>query len=423
MLDDNKKLCLNSGEIVPLSAPMTMMFEPADLAVASPATVSRCGMIYMEPHSLGFECQNYSWLQNLPECFTRKNNDIPCKIRFLLDSYQKPVLSYLRRYLKEPVPTVDNNLAASLRKLLDCLFMKYRPNDGEEPITQETVDAVTEGLEGVFMFCFIWSVGCSVDKHGRKALNEFLRREMAHNGFAFPIPAEGSIYDYFFDADQRKWVGWMKTVPEYQHNAKLNFSELIIPTPDTIRYTYLLQLLVTNNMNVLMCGPTGTGKTVNIQSYLGHKIDKKYVPMNITFSAQTSANMTQDLIDGKCEKRRKGVFGPMAGKKFVVFVDDVNMPQREIFGMSRTCHHHPPIYLALLTPSPLLSQLRQQVLSHLSSCSGSYYAQADGTTAKLCAGAPSSTLSWSMPVGHQGVAVTPSPPVTSDTLTWWDTQR
>ena len=44
-----------------------MMFEVQDLAVASPATVSRCGMVYLEPSILGLKPFTECWLRTIPK--------------------------------------------------------------------------------------------------------------------------------------------------------------------------------------------------------------------------------------------------------------------------------------------------------------------------------------------------------------------
>lgn len=91
-------------------------------------------------------------------------------------------------------------------------------------------------------------------------------------------------------------------------------------------------MLVNNKKHILCPGPTGVGKTINILEMLNLEMEETTMCIPVGFSAQSSANQTQNAIDEKLEKRRKGVTGPPPGNRFVIFVDDLNMPKKEEYG-------------------------------------------------------------------------------------------
>lgn len=74
VLDDTMALCLANGERIKLKPTMRILFETKDLAVASPATVSRCGMVYMTPNELGWAPYVNSWMKRM---FAEQNGILP----------------------------------------------------------------------------------------------------------------------------------------------------------------------------------------------------------------------------------------------------------------------------------------------------------------------------------------------------------
>lgn len=65
VLDDNKMLCLANSERIKLTPQVHMLFEVQDLKVASPATVSRCGMVFVDPEELKWMPYVKTWMSTL----------------------------------------------------------------------------------------------------------------------------------------------------------------------------------------------------------------------------------------------------------------------------------------------------------------------------------------------------------------------
>ena len=85
-------------------------------------------------------------------------------------------------------------------------------------------------------------------------------------------------------------------------------------------------------MPLLLCGPTGTGKTAYVSRYLRGLDKETHEASVIGFSARTSANATQEQVDLRLDKRRRGEYGPPPGKRAIFFVDDLNLQARDAYG-------------------------------------------------------------------------------------------
>ena len=331
VLDDNKKLCLFSGEMIAMSDEMSMIFETEDLDVASPATVSRVGVVYMEPLSLGLTPLYESWYAALPEIVTLESRR---QLSRLFTMYALPGMQFVKRYLVEPLVTVNNNISQSMMRILTTFFTPFEVKDGEDPIPPERIAMLQKNIEKLFFYAFVWSVGATCDTASRSIFDGWLRRYMEANGHE-GFPEGNLVYDFVLNEVTGKWELWLDNAGEkanFHYDSNLTFAELVVPTKDGIRNTYLINRLVVNRFNTMVVGPTGTGKTLVIEEYLKKEMDSKCVPLMTAFSAQTSAMQAMTFLDTKMEKRKKGVYGPSAGKRFVVFVDDFNMPKVEEYG-------------------------------------------------------------------------------------------
>ncbi|KAI9190457.1 hypothetical protein H9P43_001891 [Blastocladiella emersonii ATCC 22665] len=333
VLDDNKLLCLNNGERIKLNNSIRMVFEVMDLAVASPATVSRCGMVYMDPTNLGWRPSVNRWMVTVASATLNED-----QLAFLNQLFEHAVDEglYFVRKQRELIPTVNLNLVASLCRLLSTFLVEV----DWKAMAPNASDWKT--LIGyLFIFCFTWSIAGNIHESCQDGFDTFAR-ELFEQGPTVdcPIPGGMTIFSFFVHLKQRVLVPWEDIVAQFQYSQTVPYFEIMVPTVDTLRFQFLTERLLDHSFPTLLTGNTGVGKSVIIQELISRTAKpKNYIPINLNFSAQTTSTMTQQYLELKLEKKKKNIMGAPTGSRIVVFVDDLNMPKQETYGAQ------PPIEL------------------------------------------------------------------------------
>ncbi|CAM9109021.1 unnamed protein product [Choristocarpus tenellus] len=324
VMDDNKLLTLPNGERIRLQPHCALVCETFDLQYASPATISRCGMVWVDPKNLGYAPYYERWVRL--RCgdgvtISEDRRAYADLLLLLFEKYVGPCVDYVLSGL------IDGQQVEKLRQVIPITnldLVKQLCSSLEAFLGTNAVEDSTD-VEGIYMFCIVWSIGAALVKDSRDRFDAFVKKM---SGEATP---NDSLYCHFYSADSHKWEKWQSRVPEYCQPDPFHFYEIMVPTTDSVLYTHLLETLAPQKP-LLLVGESGTAKTVTIQKYMAGLAAETTARLVINFSSRTTAKNVQANIEGSIDKRAGSTYGPPSGKTLVVFVDDMNMPKVDTYG-------------------------------------------------------------------------------------------
>ena len=300
-MDDNRLLTLPNGERIRLQPHCCMICETFDLQYASPATISRCGMVWADPKNLGYRPFFERWLRK--RCgdgvdIPGDRDDEAEQLQSLFDQYVPPCVDYVQLGL------VDGELGAKLRMVvpvtsIDMVKQLCTALDAFlGPVYEVAGDGLpdTNELENVFAFCVTWSVGAPLVGSSQEQFNEFVKKIATSN-----LP-DGMLTDSVYDASSKRWQTWESRVEPYVEPKPFKFYEVIVPTTDSTKFSYLLRELGPRKP-VLFVGASGTAKTTIIMDYLESLSDDTSRKLTIGFSSRTSSMDVQKNLEVNVDKR------------------------------------------------------------------------------------------------------------------------
>jgi dynein heavy chain len=302
-------------------------------------------MLYLEETKLTWRIVVEAWNKTLPESINKALREA---IHAMFLRFCPSLLELLRNNQQHRVNTEEKNIILGFLNIFDCHLSIFKDVWAKGKSEQE----LRPVLEGIFFFSCIWSLGGVCDRLLAKQFSALFYLlmdgsissdtcqsfgitsdvEAPKSPYLLPVPGPGDIFAFqLVIHNKAEWIKWEDSVSSTSSLPRDVFAgNMIVPTLESTRYQYIMTLLLQHDKPFLLIGPSGTGKTVYIQDLIQSKLDKeKFAHTSMFFTTISEPVITQNAIMSRLDKRRKGVYGPPLGKKFVIFVDDINLPKKD----------------------------------------------------------------------------------------------
>ncbi|EEY58342.1 dynein heavy chain [Phytophthora infestans T30-4] len=324
VLDDNMTLCLANGERIKLLPKIQLLFEVADTTAASPATISRLGVVYYHPNCLGWKPFVETWTSKLlapvadatspsaPIESSQTPLSTKAKNRVLkhFELFVEPGLAFIHSVSSSsstssqvPITTCDLAFVATICHIFQALLahrappeifattpvLKSNPSDAASPeLLLSLEDQRNRCLDLMFIFSFAWAIGGNLNLDQVKTdFQEFLDRLISLNEHHLSLDvmaidgkirtpagisqATGDVQDFFIDFKYLSFSPWASACLDQPQPSEIVGGSLLVSTVDVLKYRYLVELMTIDaRQPILLTGATGSGKSAIVHNILDH---------------------------------------------------------------------------------------------------------------------------------------------------------
>lgn len=296
VMDDNHLLTLPNGERISFGDNVNFIFETNDLRFASPATVSRLGMIFLSEEDVEVTRITKTWINKQPEELRNKLTQWMEDIFFTALDW---VLQRQHEMVEETTKVgIVNNALSYLQKCSN---------------------------KGSFAFACILGLGSNFSYKLRK---EFCTLVFNASGER-PADPKNLLSNYWDEAKQ-VWMSYIFEAKGALKIEELNDSENppIVRTASIQKDIGLVKPLLDRDESFVLVGPEGCGKNLVIRSLIRQMKSTQLAVIHC--NAQTSAFHVIQKLNQMCSQSTVSqgrVYRPKECQRLIIYLKDINLPK------------------------------------------------------------------------------------------------